>query len=271
MFCWTPLVLNTNHTIYEIFQLICSDFSVGFVIFADLLDLLADLQWVDVVAAVNFILARIGKRVDRHIVFVPFETEKREMIKLTERKKWHQKGDVRDPPDNPWVRPAADGAVQAHALFLPHGVGTRFDHKLWGVHQAVYVHALKVFLVFMDLKREAPKSQRTVKNSVMNFFRVKIHDAETTQSRVRHVFIGLAHAGIQFSLAWAGAVQWNISAGVQAWLFEYQLSQSNPTTPVGSCSTVSQETQSPEESLTQRLCGREYYSTRIIVALIILI
>lgn len=75
------------------------------------------------------------------------------MTKLTERKKPREKGDVRDLPDDPWVRPAADGAVQAYALFLPHGVGAGFDHKLWGVHQAVYVHALKVFLVFMDLKK----------------------------------------------------------------------------------------------------------------------
>lgn len=75
------------------------------------------------------------------------------MVKPTERKKRHEKGDVCDLPDDPWVRPAADGAVQTHALFLPHGVGAGFDHKLWGVHQAVYVHTLKVFLVFMDLKK----------------------------------------------------------------------------------------------------------------------
>lgn len=52
--------------------------------------------------------------------------------------------------------------MQAHALFLPYGVGAGFDHKLWGVHQAVYVHALKVLLVFMDLKKGDAK---TVKNS----------------------------------------------------------------------------------------------------------
>lgn len=85
------------------------------------------------------------------------EAEKYETTKLTERK---EKGDVGDLPDDPRVRPAADGAVQAHALFLPHGVGAGFYHKLWGVHQAVNVHALKVFLVFMDLKRETPKSQK---------------------------------------------------------------------------------------------------------------
>lgn len=107
----------------------------------------------DVVAAANFILARVGKWVNCHIVFVPFETEKHEMVKPKERKKQREKGDVCDLPDDPWVRPAADGAVQTHALFLPHGVGAGFDHKLWGVHQAVYVHTLKVFLVFMDLKK----------------------------------------------------------------------------------------------------------------------
>lgn len=55
-------------------------------------------------------------------------------------------------PDDPRVRPASDGAVQSHTLLLPNSVGARFDHKLWGVHQAVFVHALKVFLVFMDLQ-----------------------------------------------------------------------------------------------------------------------
>lgn len=54
-------------------------------------------------------------------------------------------------PDDPGVRPAADGAVQPHTLLLPHSVGAGFDHKLWGVHQTVFVHALEVFLVLMDL------------------------------------------------------------------------------------------------------------------------
>lgn len=63
-------------------------------------------------------------------------------------------GDVCDLPDDPWVGPATDSAMQSHTLLLPHGVGAWFDHKLWGVHQAVCVHALKVFLVFMDLQRE---------------------------------------------------------------------------------------------------------------------
>lgn len=142
----------------------------------------------DVVAAVNFILARIGKWVDCHIVFVPFGgAEKYEMIKLTDRKEQNEKGDVGDLPYDPWVRPAADGAVQAHALFLPHGVGAGFYHKLWGVHQAVYVHALKVFLVLMDLKREKPKSQKSVQEfTQMCFFRgwrsmmLKQHKADST-------------------------------------------------------------------------------------------
>lgn len=98
---------------------------------------------------------------------------------------------------------------------------------------------------------------------------VKIHDAETTQSRVQHV--QLACAGIQFSRAWARAGYLNISAGVQAWLFAHQLSQSSTTTQVGSRSSVSQETQSPEESLTHWGCDRVYYTTRITVASIILI
>lgn len=62
-------------------------------------------------------------------------------------------GAVGDLPDDPGVGPAADRAVQAHALLLPHGVGARLDHKLWRVHQAVLVHALEVFPVFMDLQR----------------------------------------------------------------------------------------------------------------------
>lgn len=61
---------------------------------------------------------------------------------------------VFDLPDDPWVRPASDSAMQPHALFLPHGVGAWFNHKLRGVHQAIFVHALKVFLVFMDLQIE---------------------------------------------------------------------------------------------------------------------
>lgn len=61
---------------------------------------------------------------------------------------------VGDLPDDPWVRPPTDSAVQPHTLFLPHSVGARFNHKLRGVHQAVFVHALEVFLVFMDLKIE---------------------------------------------------------------------------------------------------------------------
>lgn len=60
---------------------------------------------------------------------------------------------VGDLPDDPGVGPAADGAVQAHALLLPHSVGARLDHKLWRVHQAILVHALEVFPVFMDLQR----------------------------------------------------------------------------------------------------------------------
>lgn len=93
------------------------------------------------------------------------------MTKRTDRKERNEKGDVGDLPDDPWVRPAADGAVQAHALFLPHGVGAGFYHKLWGVHQAVSVHALKVFLVFMDLKRETPKSQKPERvRSKVRFF-----------------------------------------------------------------------------------------------------
>lgn len=58
-----------------------------------------------------------------------------------------------DLPDDPGVGPAADGAVQAHALLLPHSVGARLDHKLWRMHQAILVHALEVFPVFMDLQR----------------------------------------------------------------------------------------------------------------------
>lgn len=72
---------------------------------------------------------------------------------------------ARDLPDDPRVGPAADSAVQAHTLLLPHGVGAWFNHKLWGVHQAVFVHALKVFPVFMDLQTEQScsiKSLRTI-------------------------------------------------------------------------------------------------------------
>lgn len=57
-----------------------------------------------------------------------------------------------DLPDDPGVRPATDSAVQTHTLLLPHCVGARLNHKLWGVHQAVFVHTLEVFLVFMNLK-----------------------------------------------------------------------------------------------------------------------
>lgn len=61
---------------------------------------------------------------------------------------------VCDLPDDPWIGPATYSAVQTHALLLPHGVGAWFNHKLGGMHQAVFVHTLKVFLVFMDLQTE---------------------------------------------------------------------------------------------------------------------
>ena len=61
---------------------------------------------------------------------------------------------VCDLPDDPGVRPAADSAVQPHTLLLPHSVGARFNHKLRGMHQAVFVHTLKVYPVFMDLQTE---------------------------------------------------------------------------------------------------------------------
>lgn len=61
---------------------------------------------------------------------------------------------VGDLPDDPGVGPATDSAVQPHTLLLPHSVGARFNHKLWGVHQAVFVYSLEVFLVFMNLKIE---------------------------------------------------------------------------------------------------------------------
>ena len=59
---------------------------------------------------------------------------------------------VGDLPDDPWVRPAGDSAVQPHTLLLPHSVGAGFNHKLRGVHQAVFVHTLGVFLFIMDLE-----------------------------------------------------------------------------------------------------------------------
>lgn len=61
-------------------------------------------------------------------------------------------------PDDPGIRPAADSAMEPHTLLLPHSVGAWLDHKLWGVHQAVFVHALEVFLVIMDLKIELSES-----------------------------------------------------------------------------------------------------------------
>lgn len=63
-------------------------------------------------------------------------------------------GDVCDLPDDARVGPATDGAMQPHTLLLPHSVGAWFNHKLRGMHQAVFVHALKVLLVFMDLQTE---------------------------------------------------------------------------------------------------------------------
>lgn len=64
-----------------------------------------------------------------------------------------------DLPDDPGVRPAGDSAVQSHTLVLPHSVGARFNHKLRGVHQAVFVHTLEMFLVFMDLRKAERLSQ----------------------------------------------------------------------------------------------------------------
>lgn len=191
----------------------------------------------------------------------------------TNREKEHEKGDVCDLPDDLWVRPAADGAVQAHALLLPHGVGTGFDHKLWGVHQAVYVHALKVLLVFMDLERETPKSQRTVKNSVkMNFFR---------EWRYR---IGNSTEQSPTCLHWPCTCRCTILMGLSGCCsFEYLGWRSGPAI----CASVKSEQDSKSSGISLNrlsrntisrgishpptLCGREYYSTRITVALIILI
>lgn len=64
-------------------------------------------------------------------------------------------------PDDPWVGPTTDSAVQPHTLLLPHGVGAWLNHKLRGVHQAVFVHTLKMFLVFMDLQTEQYLSIKT--------------------------------------------------------------------------------------------------------------
>lgn len=75
---------------------------------------------------------------------------------------------IYDAPDDPGVRPAADGAVQPHTLLLPHGVGARFNHKLRGVHQTVLVHALEVFLVFMDLNITDYSTQHNVTLSPIN-------------------------------------------------------------------------------------------------------
>lgn len=54
-------------------------------------------------------------------------------------------------PDNPWVRPSRDGAVQPDTLLLPHRVGTRLNHELRGMHQAILIHTLVVLLVLIDL------------------------------------------------------------------------------------------------------------------------
>lgn len=138
------------------------------------------------VSALKFILARVGKGFNCHIVFVPCsgrqKTQKRkdqgkqeELEKDEKIKPWKVDGvqgkmqivertdrtdfEVRltvmcvvDLPDDPWVGPATDSAMQSHTLLLPHCVGARFNHKLRGVHQAVFVHTLEVLLVFMDLK-----------------------------------------------------------------------------------------------------------------------
>ena len=61
-------------------------------------------------------------------------------------------GGVVHSPNYSWVGPPGDSAVQTYALLLPHGVGARLNHKLWGMHQAVLVHALVILLVFMNLK-----------------------------------------------------------------------------------------------------------------------
>lgn len=66
---------------------------------------------------------------------------------------------VLDLPDNPWVGPATDSAMQSHTLLLPHSVGAWFNHKLRGMHQAIFVHALEVLLVFMDLQNRTALEQ----------------------------------------------------------------------------------------------------------------
>lgn len=73
---------------------------------------------------------------------------------------------VCDLPDDPWVGPATDSAMQPHTLLLPHSVGPWFNHKLRGVHQAVFVYALKVFPVFIDLQTEQYLSIKSLRKIV---------------------------------------------------------------------------------------------------------
>lgn len=106
----------------------------------------------DIVFAFKFVLARADNGVNSHIVLVPYKMyDKQSIVNLLI--KMSMSSSTAGLPDNPGVRPATDGAVQTHTLFLPHGVGARLNHKLWRMHQAVFVHALKMRFLFMDLQR----------------------------------------------------------------------------------------------------------------------
>lgn len=191
-----------------------------------------------VVSALKCILARVDKRVNCHIVFVPCEEHEGWQTKRSRNnikrikdtqdgnskaaetgwswKLWGQAlgyviGDryVCDLPDDPWIRPAADSAMQPHTLLLPHSVGARFNHKFWGVHQAVFVHALEVFLVFMDLKKTKNNTEshqiETLRNVLLPFYNSScshrnprcMHEAETKQ----HLFICFTHARYSLHLS----------------------------------------------------------------------
>lgn len=100
-------------------------------------------------------------------------------------------------------------------------------------------------------KSETPKSKRTVQK-MSSCVSSRIEGTMLKQRKAESIMsaLGFAHAGVQISQTWVGAVHSNISAGALAWLFVHELSQSNTTSPVGSRSSVSKETQSPEESRT---------------------
>lgn len=66
-------------------------------------------------------------------------------------------------PGHAWFRPPGQGAVQCHALPLPHGLALGLHHELRGVGEAVRIHLLRELLLLMNLRADKALRDTAVK------------------------------------------------------------------------------------------------------------